>query len=121
MYGLPGPPIIDEGEQEKLVASVSLALEPPEGTGGPFIAISYEISLRVFCIALALSRLEKKAEPKNKTGNDNNDDKMKAEGNAEKNRKKGTHDNAGNNKKSSDNAASSKQGGDDDPKQGERK
>ncbi len=68
MYGIPEPLITEDSEPGKLIASISITREPVGDE--PFIAISYEISLRVFCIALALSKLEMKMEKNTGSGAD---------------------------------------------------
>lgn len=55
-YGLPETPTIDDSEGGRLVASISITREP-RGCE-PFIAISYEVSLRVFSIAFALAKMD---------------------------------------------------------------
>lgn len=64
MYGMPEPLIIEDTEPGRLVASISITREPVGEE--PYIAISYRISLRVFCIAYALSKLEEKKQGKPK-------------------------------------------------------
>lgn len=74
MYGIPEPLITEDSEPGKLIASISITREPVGDE--PFIAISYEISLRVFCIALALSKLEKKMK-KTPAADDKNSEDIK--------------------------------------------
>ena len=56
-----GPPIIPETPEDagELTASISITRSPLDGE--PFIQFSYEVSMRVFTIALILHQLELKA------------------------------------------------------------
>lgn len=56
-----GPPIIPETPEDagELTASISITRAPLGGE--PFIQFSYEVSMRVFTIALILHHLEQKA------------------------------------------------------------